>query len=114
MVAFAFQCEYVSRTLTKVESVNAELAARLDERGCFITATDVDELIVVDPALKVLVRTSQTRFLCRVDELKDKLAEIERRYEEIERTKGSPAVLCGADYVRDVSFPCDEYQDTYR
>lgn len=101
---------YLGRTLAKIAAVNVPLAKKIDENGGFLTSEEVDPLVLVDPSFTVLVRTGQGRFTCRADELKGKLAEIEAKYQEVERTKGSPAVMHGADYVRDVSLPVDDHQ----
>lgn len=109
-----FKCEYLPRTLAIIAASNEELARKIDNQYGFLIETDIPGLIAVNPALSVLVRTGKDRFVCRVDEVSRRIAEIEENYRQIEATKGKPAVLHGADFVRDVSLPVDEHQAILR
>jgi hypothetical protein len=88
-----FNCQYIGRVLNRIARVNLPLARDIDKRHGFILATDVLDLVAVDPELEVLVRCNNGRFLCSVRRLTGILSVID---------KGEHKVY---DYVRDVSIP---------
>lgn len=70
-----------------------EIFNRIRDRFGFITIADVEEIrkLMPSPRLQVLVRCGCDRFLCGLDELDFRLAEVDRK----------------GDYVRDVSIPAN-------
>ncbi len=105
---------YITETLALIQRSNPELASLLDKQIGFVLIHQVEGLIAINPNLNVLVRTSQHRFLCPVSELTSRINAIEDNYNKIEIEKGKPAVLHGADYVRDVSLPVDDHQPLFQ
>jgi hypothetical protein len=70
-----------------------EVFNKIREQYGFVTDIDVAELrkLLPNPSLRVLVRCGCDRFVCPLNELEHRMAEVEKK----------------GDYVRDVSVPAN-------
>jgi len=70
------------------------MAAVINERHGFICDVDLPELVKAAPDMMVLIRCGCSRYTCRMDQVADQVAAIEK----------------GTDYVRDVSLTADNFE----
>jgi hypothetical protein len=87
----------MNASLEKIRRVNPGLATRIESQGYCVTEKDLPEILEIDPAIKVLVRTNMGRFTTTARDVKHFLQILTEHGRVCYKSKV-------ADHVRDVSL----------